>query len=670
MNALVHSGMLSPADIPAGQVAGDPGDDEYAGIHAGFAWHVPERFNIAEVCVHRWARETPDAVAILHDRDPGAHAEITYGTLQRKARRLSNALSTLGVVRGDRVAIILPQRPQTVTALVGAFQMGAIAVPLSTLFGPEALQQRLADSGAKVAIVDDVAVTVVRKLRASLPELRHVIGVGKAEGRSDVSWTSALAKAKTSWTMEETAADDPALLIYTSGTTGPAKGALIAHRAMIGNLSGFVPSQNWFLPDGGPFWSPADWAWTGGLWDALLPTLYFGRTIIASSARFDAARALALLQRHRVSHAFLFPTALKAMMRVAPEPRAAYPGLRLRAVMSAGESVGEAVFSYCRDKLGVTLNEMFGQTEANYIVGNCGAHVRVDGTMGRGWPARPGSMGRPYPGHRVAVIDDAGREVPAGSVGDVAIHPRGADGARDPVFFLGYWNDEAATRAKFTGEPFESWFRTGDRARADADGYLWYAGRSDDQFKTSGYRVGPTEIEACLARHAAVAQVAVVPKPDLDRGAVVKAFVVAAPGVVPDPTLVDSLQHLVRSRLAPYETPKEIEFVETLPMTTTGKLQRSVLRQLECDRAAGTAPPMAPLGMPVGDRAAGASVIALTFARAAAPADPAAPAGGDAAAAPDGGGARQARDDDDITEYALQGPLPDDEYIESADEDE
>src|SRR5262249_19268765 len=221
---------------------------------------------------------------------------------------------------------------------------------------------------------------------------------------------------------------------------------------------------------------------------------------------------------------------------------------------------------------------------------------RVDGTTGPGWPARPGSMGRPYPGHRVTVLDDEGREVPAGTEGDVAVHPRDAKGDRDPVFFLGYWNNEAATHAKFTGVPFESWFRTGDRAWADADGYLWYAGRSDDQFKTSGYRVGPAEIEVCLARHPAVAQAAVVPKPDADRGAVVKAFVIAAAGVVPDATLVEALQHLVRSQLAPYETPKEVEFVESLPMTTTGKVQRSVLRRLEDDRAAGKAAPMAPPG--------------------------------------------------------------------------
>ncbi|HEY9026101.1 MAG TPA: AMP-binding protein [Burkholderiaceae bacterium] len=572
--------------------------DPYAALHASFAWDVPEKFNLADACMHRWANQAPDSVALVHVRENGASADVSYGVLQRKSRRLSNALATLGVVPGDRVAVILPQRPQTVIALMAIFQMGAIAVPMSTLFGPEALQARLNDSGAKLAITDEAATATVQGLRAACPQLEKVMALGKAEGRADVSWSQAIAEARPGFQTVDTDADHPALLLYTSGTTGPAKGALIPHRAMIGNLSGFIASQNWFLPGAGPFWSPADWAWTGGLWDALLPVLYFGRTLLATSGRFEAEAALKLMERHKVAHTFLFPTALKAMMRVAPEPRKSHPGLRLQAIMSAGEAVGEAVYAYCRDQLGVTVNEMFGQTEMNYVVGNCGKHIGADGHLGDGWPSRPGSMGRAYPGHRVAVIDEAGNECPVGTVGEIAVHARDVNGVRDPVFFLGYWNDEAATRAKFTGEPFESWCRTGDRAKMDADGYFWYAGRADDQFKSSGYRIGPTEIEDCLARHPAVSQVAVVPKPDGRRGAVVKAFVVAAPGVVPDAALVEALQELVRSRLAPYETPKDIEFVEALPTTPTGKVQRSVLRQLEIDRAQGKAPPA---GTPAGD---------------------------------------------------------------------
>lgn len=328
--------------------------------------------------------------------------------------------------------------------------------------------------------------------------------------------------------------------------------------------------------------------------DALLPTLYFGRTIVGCNGRFSPELAFELMQQHGVTHTFLFPTALKAMMKAFPEPRKQFR-LRLQAIMSAGEAVGDAVFGYCRDQLGVTVNEMFGQTEINYVVGNCG--MEWSDTPGAppvphhpqvGWPARPGSMGRPYPGHRVAVIDDDGNECPPGVAGDVAVNRYDVHGDPDPIFFLGYWKNEGATRAKYTGD----WCRTGDLATRDEDGYLWYQGRADDVFKAAGYRIGPSEIENCLVKHPAVINAAVVPKPDRERGAVVKAFVVLAPDYAArlaqagfDSHLIAQLQAHVKGKLAPYEYPKEIEFIEALPMTTTGKVQRRVLRLREEERA-------------------------------------------------------------------------------------
>jgi acetyl-CoA synthetase len=306
--------------------------------------------------------------------------------------------------------------------------------------------------------------------------------------------------------------------------------------------------------------------------DALLPTLYFGRPIVAFNGRFSPELAFTLMQQHRVTHTFLFPTALKAMMKAYPKPRQQFD-VKLLAIMSAGEAVGDAVFAYCQDQLGVTVNEMFGQTEINYIVGNC--------AMAGGWPAKPGSMGRGYPGHRVAVIDDEGLECAVGEPGDVAVNRLDVHGNPDPVFFLGYWKNPQATAAKFTGD----WCRTGDVAVRDADGYLWYQGRADDVFKAAGYRIGPSEIENCLVKHPAVANAAVVPKPDAERGAVVKAYVVLAPGFAGSDGLVAELQQHVRGKLAPYEYPKEIEFLAELPMTTTGKVQRRVLRLQEEARA-------------------------------------------------------------------------------------
>ncbi|MDQ6683756.1 MAG: AMP-binding protein [Pseudomonadota bacterium] len=550
------------------------GSDLYEELHADFRWLVPPHFNLAEVCSARWARETPLATAIRFEHEDGSHRQYSYAELQAAAERSAAALSGLGVRAGDRVALVMPQRFEMAVAYLAVWRLGAIAVPLSMLFGPEALEYRINDSGAEVIVVDEAGIGNVMAVRPSCAGLRGIVAVGAAEGQGDARWSELLAAETGGGKLTATLADDPAVLIYTSGTTGPPKGTLIPHRALIGNLPGFVCSQNWFPQDDAVFWSPADWAWTGGLMDALLPTLYFGRPIVAYQGRFSADVAFALLQRHRVTHAFLFPTALKAMMKAEPTPRARYR-LHLRALMSAGEAVGDAVFAYCRDALGVTANEMFGQTEMNYIVGNCALL----------WPARPGSMGRPYPGHRVAVLDDAGDECPRGVPGDVALHRRDIHGERDPIFFLGYWNRDDATRDKFTGDVDASWCRSGDTAVMDEAGYLWYQGRSDDVFKSAGYRIGPSEIENCLVKHAAVGNAAVVPKPDAERGSVVKAFVVLAPGHSASAELIAELQAHVRGKLAPYEYPKEIEFVEALPMTTTGKVQRRVLRLLETERA-------------------------------------------------------------------------------------
>jgi acetyl-CoA synthetase len=577
-------------------MARSQGRDNWEAMHRGFGWQVPERFNIAQACCTRWARESDAARRIaIRAHGPTGERTLSFAQLQREANAMSNLLVGLGVRRGDRVAIVMPQRFETAIAYMAVFQLGAVAMPLSMLFGPEALEYRLQDSEAVVAICDESSIANIAQVRAQCPMLRTVVGVGGAAAQADLGWETQRAALETEFASAATHADDGAVLIYTSGTTGPPKGALIPHRALIGNLPGFVCSQNWFgfAPDGDSqavFWSPADWAWTGGLMDALLPSLYFGRPIVAFNGRFSPETAFTLMQEHGVTHTFLFPTALKAMMKAYPQPRQQFR-LQLQAIMSAGEAVGDAVFAYCRDQLDVIVNEMFGQTEINYVVGNCSMNGNAGD--GIGWPARAGSMGRPYPGHRVAVIDEGGNECPPGVPGDVAVNRFDVHGDPDPIFFLGYWKNPEATRRKFTGD----WCRTGDLATRDADGYLWYQGRADDVFKAAGYRIGPSEIENCLVKHPAVVNAAVVPKPDAERGALVKAYVVLAPHVVQaraittrgtssfDADLVAELQMHVKGKLAPYEYPKEIEFIEALPMTTTGKVQRRVLRLQEEERA-------------------------------------------------------------------------------------
>ena len=623
---------------------GDTRGDHHAAMQQGLRWQVPRRFNIAQVCSRRWAEAegASERIAVIAHSTATGGRNHSYAELQAAADRLSSALHGLGLRPGERVAIVMPQRFETAVAYMAVLQLGAVAMPLSQLFGPEALEFRLRDAEATLALCDEASIDALLSVRAACPSLRTVVGLDGAAARADQGWQALVEAAPPGFTPADTLADDPAVLIYTSGTTGQPKGALLPQRALIGNLPGFLCSQNgfgfrladfnalasgaWdagvdsgatseprFLPREGEgregavtsgakpdlrgerktqsvFWSPADWAWTGGLWDALMPTLYFGRPIVAFNGRFSPETAFDILQTHRVTHSFLFPTALKAMMKAVPQPRARYT-LQLDTLMSAGEAVGDAVFAWCRDELGVIVNEMFGQTEVNYIVGNCAMNdQRSDGL---GWPAKPGSMGRGYPGHRVSVIDDAGAECPPGTPGEVAVRRTDVHGDADPIFFLGYWRNEAATRAKFSGD----WWRTGDMALRDEDGYLWYQGRADDVFKAAGYRIGPGEIENCLVKHPAVANAVVVPKPDAERGALVKAYVVLTPEFIAarasstatgdefDAQLVAQLQEHVKGQLAPYEYPKEIEFIDQLPMTTTGKVQRRVLRLQEEERA-------------------------------------------------------------------------------------
>jgi acetyl-CoA synthetase len=551
---------------------------------------------MAEVCCGRWARSAKHqhATAILEHQTGGqAGLKWTFSQLQTAANALSTQLVELGVQKGDRVAIVMPQRFETAVAYMAVLQMGAVAMPLSMLFGPEALAFRVEDSGAAVALCDEASTPILANLKKECLGLKTVLDVSK-----ELKFPKSKLSAQKKFRPVQTKADDPAILIYTSGTTGNPKGALIPHRALIGNLTGFVCSQNWFgfephassevnlsrsaLPTGSQaiFWSPADWAWTGGLMDALLPSLYFGRPIVAFKGRFSPELAFEILHTHGITHSFLFPTALKAMMKAQAHPRQQY-NIVLKGLMSAGEAVGDAVFAYCRDELGVVVNEMFGQTEINYVVGNCQVF----------WPSKAGSMGRGYPGHQVAVMNEQGQICKPGEPGEVVVNRFDRHGQPDPVFFLGYWKNPSATQAKYTGP----WCRTGDVAIEDEDGYLWYQGRTDDMFKSAGYRIGPGEIENCLVKHPAVMNAAVVPKPDADRGALVKAYVVLSPEFVSqraaaqnvqdfESRVIEDLQRHVRGLLAPYEYPKEIEFIEQLPMTTTGKVQRRFLRLQEEER--------------------------------------------------------------------------------------
>ncbi|TQF84163.1 AMP-binding protein [Elioraea sp. Yellowstone] len=528
---------------------------DHQDLTARFAWAIPPRFNIAAACCDAWA-DGSGRIALMHLGADGRLDVWSFDRLREASCRLANVLASRGVARGDRVGILLPQRPETAVAHLAAYRLGAIAVPLFVLFGPEALEYRLADSGAAAVVTDAEGVAKLAGLRARLPALATVLSVeGAGEAAEDA--VRLMERAAAERTPADTSADDPALIIYTSGTTGPPKGALHAHRVLLGHLPGVELPHELFPRPGDLFWTPADWAWIGGLLDVLLPSLFHGVPVIAHRmAKFDPEAAFALMARHAVRNVFMPATALR-MLRAATPP----PGLALRSVASGGETLGEELLEWGRAAFGLTINEFYGQTECNLVVSNCAGL----------YPVRPGSMGRPVPGHEVAVIGPDGTPLPPGALGDIAIR------RPDPVMFLGYWNDPEATARKFRGD----WLVTGDQGTMDADGYLRFVGRDDDVITSAGYRIGPGEIEDCLNRHPAVLMSAAVGKPDALRTEIVKAFVVLRAGVAPSEALAREIQDFVRARLAAHEYPREIAFVDALPLTTTGKIIRRALREAE-----------------------------------------------------------------------------------------
>lgn len=535
--------------------------DDFAALRRGFRWQVPARFNIAVAVCDRHA-DTDNRLALIEDRGDEIR-QHGFSDLARGSNRLANVLAASGIGPGDRIGILLGQRLETLLAHLATYKLGGIAVPLFSLFGPDALSYRLADSGARAVITDPEGAAKLAPLRALLPDLKLVLATdGGGQDAGDLA--AALDRARDQFQPVDTAADDPAVLIYTSGTTGAPKGALHAHRVLLGHMPGVQLPHDFFPQPGDRFWTPADWAWIGGLFDVLMPSLYGGVPVLAGpSGKFDPEAAVALMARHGVRNAFLPPTALRLMRQAGVEGTR----LQLRSLASGGEKLGDDVIDWGRDTFGRTINEFYGQTEANLVVGN---NARI-------MPLKSGSMGQPIPGHEVAIVDDRGAPCPPGVPGVIAVR------RPDPVMFLNYWRQPEATAAKFAGD----WLLTGDLGRLDDDGYITYLGREDDVINSAGYRIGPAEVEDCLAKHPAVALCAVVGVPDRMRGEVVKAFVVPRPGQVADADLGRSIQDFVRRQLAAHEYPRTIEFVEALPLTATGKVRRRDLRAREAERASG-----------------------------------------------------------------------------------
>lgn len=534
-----------------------PPHDTYEGLYSDFRWEIPAKFNIGHAVCDAWAEREPDRICLQHFDPNGNHLSMTYGALRGRSAAFANALSMLGVRAGDRVALLLPQSFETVVAHVAIYKMGAIALPLALLFGAEALEYRLKVAGASVVVTNTFGLERLRPIRDRLPDLAQVISIDGAEAGVD-GFADLVAGHSSLFAIADTGPDDPALMIFTSGTTGPPKGALHGHRVLPGHIPGMQFAHEGFPRAGDRLWTPSDWAWAGGLLNALLPSLMLGVPVVSSPAqKFDPHTAFRIMAEMDVRNAFIPPTALRLLKSV-DNPRARYD-LKLRSIGSAGEALGRETFEWARAALGINVNEFFGQTECNFVLSSSAAFG----------VSRAGATGKPVPGHRVAVVDADGAEVALGESGQIAIQQP------DPVMFLGYWQDEKATQAKFAGD----WLLTGDIGRQDAEGYISFVGRDDDVITSSGYRIGPSEIEDCLSGHPAVQLAAAVGKPDAIRTEIVKAYVVLVPGREPSEALAAEIRAWVKTRLSMHEYPREIEFVDALPLTTSGKVIRRLLRE-------------------------------------------------------------------------------------------
>jgi acetyl-CoA synthetase len=556
-----------------------PEFESYERAREAFSWDLPDEYNPA-VDFLRKHEDTSDT-ALRYEAPDGGRETYTFADLDERSDRLAAALSDLGIGAGDRVGVVVPQKPQNPITHLANWKVGAVSVPLTVLFGRDALEYRLSDSEATAVVVDPSVRGTIDEIRAACPALEHVIelGDGASVAGEARAFDDLLAAHEPGIEVHDSTPETPTAIMYTSGSTGPPKGVRHGHALWLGRAAA---AYNYFDGDlaGGAatLWTPADWAWGAALGGTLFAAWHHGCSIVGRPREgFDPEAAGALLERHGVTDAFVPPTALRMLMDV-DDPEGRYD-LSLETIAAAGEPLTTEIVDWVESTFtDVAINEFYGQTELNLVVGN----------SSRWFETRPGSMGRPFPGYEVAVLDpDTGDRLERGEVGELAVKP---DDRR--VFFDGYLGlpektankrveDGPASGASGANAGSETWFLTDDLVERDADGYLWFHSRADDVILTSGYRVGPMEVEDAILTHEAVAQAGVVGVPDGTRGEAIKAFVEPATDEYDPDRLREEIRELVRDRLAEYEYPKHVAFVDSLPTTTTGKIRRRTLRERE-----------------------------------------------------------------------------------------
>lgn len=541
--------------------------DNYEGLREAFEWEVPAPFNIATYLCDRWAEADPNRTALLAIDEDGTDTAYTYGQLRRSVDQLANYLASQGIERGDRVAVSGAQRIECLVAHFATWKRGAVSVPLSLLFGPDGLEYRLDDSGATAFVADEASLPALRDVEANCEALDTVLTVGdSATEGAEVPFWNALETQPTGVEPVPTDAEAPAVILYTSGTTGPPKGVVHAHRSLLGILPLHVTTlRNMALRTDDALYTPGEWSWVGPLYGFVLAGLYYGTTIVGDAdPQFDPERTLEIVDQYDVTSIAAPTTVYRVLMQV-PEVAERFDLSSLRVVFEGGETLGQTVVDWFDEILEeVVVHEGYGQTEAGVFVGDCEA---------LGVEHQPGYMGKPAPGSAVRVVDSETLEpVDPGEIGELALACE-----RTPGCFIEYWNKPAKTAQKVQ----DGWLLTEDLCAYADDGYISFHSRADDVIISSGYRLGPAEIEESLATHQAVADAGVIGVPDDTRGEIPKAFVVLGENYEPSENLAETLQTHVKERMAKHEYPRDIEFVADLPKTTTGKIRRVALRKRE-----------------------------------------------------------------------------------------
>ena len=537
--------------------------DDYETLYRRFQWEIPEHFNMGIDVCDKNAVNTPEKLALIVVEPGKQPISYTFLHLKRLSNKLANLFKAHRLDRGERVGILMGQSLEVAISHIAAWKIGAISIPLFTLFGEDALRFRLKDSQAKLLVTDTDNLPKIEAIRDDLPHLKLIVVVNqKVDDGDQIDFWKGMEEASDAFTPVNTLSEAPAFICYTSGTTGNPKGALHAHRTMFGHLTGMEMFHDFIPKKGDRMWTPADWAWVAGLMNCLMCSWHHGVTNVAYRARkYDPEEALRLIAEHDIRNTFMPPTALNIMRQIKNIPK--YEA-KLRTIAVAGEPMGAELFHWAQENLGIQCNEFYGQTECNLVVSNCQEIMEI----------KPGSMGRAAPGHVVEVIDTEGNILPSGEEGEIAVLRK-----NDPVLLLEYWRNTAATEAQRR----DQWWRMGDTGIKDEDGYLWFVGRADDVITSAGYRIGPGEIEDCLCKHPAVSLAAAVGIPDDVRTEVIKAFIMLNPGYRASTQLEEEIRNSVKINLSPHEYPKFIEFVSKIPLTATGKIKRKELRDQEIE---------------------------------------------------------------------------------------